>query len=148
MPRKYSISQTYIWLSHDSRMSKRIDDSSLCRNLLNCESLAGFEVAFAAEPVFHGGLKTGKWDAVPHFEQAVSRWKRIVKDRIIGEIAHGKVVDPVDGARGERSRGVNPLDGEHTRKHALSVIDNRDQGFLSSTTLVSRTSCVSTRKRL
>ena len=56
------------------------------------------EVAFAPEPIFHGGLEPVEGYAVADFEQSIGDGERVVEDGIVGEVAHGEVVDLADGA--------------------------------------------------
>jgi hypothetical protein len=66
--------------------------------LMDFEPLIGFQIAFAAKPVFHGQVETVERDAMAGFEQSVGGGKRVIEDRVVGKVAHGKVVDPADGA--------------------------------------------------
>jgi len=50
------------------------------------------------EPVFHVGAEAVERDAAADFHEPVGDGKRVVKDRIVGEVAHGKVVEPVERA--------------------------------------------------
>jgi hypothetical protein len=43
-------------------------------------------------------LQAVERDAAAGFEQAIGYWKRVVEGRIVGEVAHGEVVDLADGA--------------------------------------------------
>ncbi len=62
------------------------------------EVFVGLEVAFAAEPVFHGEVEAVEGDAVARFEEAVGDGEGVVEDGVVGEVAHGEVVDPVQRA--------------------------------------------------
>ena len=55
------------------------------------------QVAFAAEPVFHVVFQAVERDAGAHFEDAVGDGERVVEDGIVGEVAHGEVVEPFEG---------------------------------------------------
>src|SRR4051794_8125483 len=94
-------------------------DRPIC--LGDLQSLAGFEVALAPEPVVHGGLQAIKRDTVAGFEQALSYRQGVVEDRLIGEVAHRKVVDPADGTGMSLAVRVDPLDGKFAGKHDLTV---------------------------
>jgi len=85
----------------------------------------GLEVAFAAKPVFHGGAKAVEGDAAADFEQAVRGGKRVVEDGVVSEVAHGEVVDPVDGAWVRRTGSIDSLDGEAAQEHAFTLTDER-----------------------
>ena len=65
----------------------------------NQESLFRREVAFAAKPVFHGVAELVEWDCGADFHAAVGDRESVVENRGIGEAAHGKVVQPLHGAR-------------------------------------------------
>ena len=71
--------------------------------------LAGLEIPFAAKPVVHGGLEAGEGDAMAGLEQAVGDRKGVVKDGVVGEVAHGEVVDPADGTGMTGAGRVNSL---------------------------------------
>jgi len=74
------------------------------------EAVFRLEIAFAAEPILHGRLEAIEGDAVAGFEQAIGNGQRVVEDRIIGEVAHGEVVDPGNGAGVGCARLVDSLD--------------------------------------
>jgi hypothetical protein len=57
------------------------------------------EVGFAAEPVFHGGLKAVEGNAIAYFHGSVGGGERVVEDGVVGEVTHGEVVEPLYGAR-------------------------------------------------
>jgi len=84
--------------------------------------LVGFEIAFAAKPVFHGGLEAVEGDAVSGFEQPVGCGEGVVKDGIVGEVAHGEVVDLADGAGVRHAGGVDALDGDAAGEHGFTLI--------------------------
>jgi len=65
---------------------------------MNFKVLAGLEVAFAAEPIFHRSLQSIEWHAVTRLQHSIGDGERVVKDCVVGEVAHGEVVDPADGA--------------------------------------------------
>ena len=56
-----------------------------------------------------------------NLKHAVPRGKRIVEDRIVGKVPHGKVIDLADGAGVARARSVNPLDRDAARKHGFTL---------------------------
>ncbi|HEX3470818.1 MAG TPA: hypothetical protein VHT28_06485 [Silvibacterium sp.] len=45
-------------------------------------------------------------------EQSVTCWQRIIEDRIVGEIPHGEIVDPGDGARLQLTLNIYALDAQ------------------------------------
>jgi hypothetical protein len=57
------------------------------------------------------------------FQNAVGRGERIVEDRIVGEVAHGKVVDLLNGTIKASSLRVNPLNREPPREHGFTLND-------------------------
>jgi hypothetical protein len=81
------------------------------------------EVALAAKPIFHRGLKAIERNAAASFEQAVGGGERVIKDCVVGEVAHGEVIDPMDWAQVMGAGGIDSLDGETARKHATTVTD-------------------------
>jgi hypothetical protein len=62
------------------------------------ETFFGSDVALASEPVFHAPLKTIDGNAIAGFKNTVCDWKRVVEDGVVGEVAHGKAIDPLDRA--------------------------------------------------
>jgi hypothetical protein len=61
--------------------------SNTRRNFPHFKPLVCFEVPLAPEPVLHGGLKPFEGHAQTGFEHAIGNGQRIVKDRVVGEIA-------------------------------------------------------------
>ncbi|HMD21072.1 MAG TPA: hypothetical protein VKH40_12160 [Alloacidobacterium sp.] len=78
--------------------------------LNNTQLLVSFEIAFAPEPVFHRYPQLFEGHAIPRLQQAVSHGQRIVENGIVGEVAHGEVVDPCDGTWTRFSGGIDALD--------------------------------------
>ncbi len=78
----------------------------------DAEGIGGGEVGFAAEPVFHGGGETVEGDAGAGFEEAVGDGEGVVEDGVVGEVAHGEVVELGDGAEVGGAGGVDAFDGE------------------------------------
>ena len=97
------------------------DGARAIRNLSDVELFAGFEVAFAAKPVVHGGVQAIDGNAVPGFEEPVAGWKGIVEDRVVGKVAHGEVVDLVDRAGVALALGIDALNDEAAREHDLNL---------------------------
>ena len=87
------------------------------REFADGEAFFGLQVAFAAEPVFHGWLKAVEWDVVSGFEKAIGDGQSVVEDSVVGEVAHGEIVDPVDGAGGFRSFGIYVANREFAHEH-------------------------------
>jgi hypothetical protein len=79
--------------------------------------LTGLKVAFAAAPVFQPGAELVEWYAVAGFEEAVGDGQGIVEDGVVGEVAHGKTVDPLDRTRVSFPCGIDALNGESAGKH-------------------------------
>ncbi len=88
------------------------------------QPLLWLQVAFATKPVFHRGLQPVQRDAVARLENAVAGGKSIVKNGVVGEVAHGKVVNLADGTGMPFTRRVDTLDRKAPRKHGLTVIEN------------------------
>jgi len=129
-------------------------------NLHNFQPLARLQVALAAKPVFHGRLKALERDARPGFEHSVGHRQRVIEDWIVGEVAHGKVVDPANRARVPDAAHINPLNGKPAREHPSNVMDagrrgvhpranpNRRRTLFRSRYLCAFPLLASTRKRL
>ena len=81
------------------------------------------EIAFAPEPIFHGGLEPVEGDAVAGFEKAIGDGEGVVEDGVVGEVAHGEVVDLADGAGVALAGGVDAVDGEAAGEHGSTVKD-------------------------
>jgi hypothetical protein len=92
------------------------------------EAFTGFEVAFAAEPVFHGGVKAIEGDVVAGFEEAVGDGESVVEDGVIGEVAHGEVVDPMEGTGGWGAVRGDTVDRDFTDEHVSTVKHGRMEG--------------------
>jgi len=82
---------------------------------------AGLEVAFAAEPVFHGGEEAVEGDVVSGFEEAVGEGEGVVENSVVGEVAHGEVVDPVQRAGGFCPVRGEAMDRKFTGEHVSTV---------------------------
>ncbi len=83
----------------------------------DAERVGGGEVGFAAEPVLHGDGEAVEGDAGTGFEEAVSDWQGVVEDRVVGEVAHGEVVQLGDGTTVRDAGGVDAFDGEFAGEH-------------------------------
>jgi hypothetical protein len=55
-------------------------------------------------------------DAGAGFEQAVGDGEGVVEDGVVGEVAHGEVVELRDGAGVGGAGGVDAFDGEFARR--------------------------------
>lgn len=92
---------------------------------------SGFEVAFAAKPVFHGGLEAVEGDVVAGFEQAIGDGEGVVKDGVVGEVAHGKIVDPVERAGSFGTVGGEAMDGNFAHEHASTLVHGQLRAWQS-----------------
>ena len=77
----------------------------------DAEMVFGREVIFAAEPGFHVGQELIQRNAVADFKKAVGDGEGVVEDSVVREVAHGEVVDPLDGAGVGKAGGIDALDG-------------------------------------
>lgn len=59
------------------------------------------KIAFAAKPILHGAFQCLQGNQRTNFHAAVGHGKGIVKNSGIGEIPHGKAVQPLQRARQE-----------------------------------------------
>ena len=96
--------------------------------LQHFQLLTRLQVALAAKPVLHGRLKAREWHARSGFEHSVGQGQRVVEDRIVGEVAHGKVVDPANWARVPRAAHIDPLNGKPACEHPSNLMDARPAG--------------------
>ena len=87
----------------------------------DAEAVGGGEVGFAAKPVFHGRGEAVEGDARAGLEQAVGDGEGVVEDRVVGEVAHGEVVELRDGAGLGLAGGVDAGDGEGSKVHSCKV---------------------------
>jgi hypothetical protein len=85
------------------------------------EPLLSFQIAFAPEPIFHRSLQPIERHTISRFQNAVGDRKSIIKDRVIREISHGKIVDLADRAGVARARSVDSVHGDSPRKHGFTV---------------------------
>ena len=79
------------------------------------------DVSFAPEPIFHGSLEATDWNPVPGLHQAVGHGERVIEYGIVGEVAHGEVVDPFDRAGMTHPSGVDAHNGQLPGEHSLSL---------------------------
>jgi len=91
---------------------------------------------------------------MPRFKQSIGGGQRVVKNRIVGEVAHGKIIDPANRARMLNAGSIDTLDRDTAHKHSSTVMELRlPRGmqfycYFAGTVLASLPCCVSTRKRL
>ena len=95
--------------------------TGLLRGLSNLKPLARLQVAFASEPVFHRKMQAIEGNAIACFKNAVRNRKRIIKNRVVCEVAHCEVVDPRNGAGMAFARGINAHHGKSPHKHASNL---------------------------
>ena len=86
----------------------------------NLKPFLRFQVAFAPKPIFHRGLQLIQRNAISRFQNPVGNWKSVIKDRIVGEIPHRKVVNLSDRAGMSLARGVNSIHRQSPRKHGFN----------------------------
>ena len=86
------------------------------------EVLMRFDVALASEPVLHGCGEPLQRDVGACFEHAVCHRQGVVEDGIVGEVAHGEVVELRDWARMRRARRINTFDTEFACEHRVGLL--------------------------
>lgn len=57
------------------------------------------------------------------FEKTVGYGKRVIEDRVVGEIAHGEIVNPPNRACMTLAGRVDALDGKHSCEHGFTVTE-------------------------
>ena len=80
------------------------------------------QITLAAEPVLHVGSKPIEWDTGPGFDQSIADRKRVVKNGIVGEISHGKTVEPLQ-RHGMAQPTIFEFDFDFPREHDDSSAD-------------------------
>ena len=90
------------------------------------------EIAFAPEPIFHGGLETVEGYAVADLKERIGDGKRVVEDGVVGEVAHGKVIDLADGTGVTFAGGVDAVNGEAAGEHGSTVTDGGRRDFVDA----------------
>jgi hypothetical protein len=88
--------------------------------LANFKPLLGFQVAFASKPVFHRGLQLIQQNAISRLQNPVCGRKSVIKNRIVGEIPHGKVVNLSDRAGVARAGGIDSIHRQSPREHGFN----------------------------
>ena len=109
----------------------------LLAQLGNLNPLPRLDIPLPPKPLRHGRLQPVQGHLVPGLHQPVGHRQRIVKDRVVGEVAHGKVVDPAQRARMAHPGRVYPLHRELARKHAISLREPHQIGSGSKVELCS-----------
>ena len=86
-------------------------------------------LAFAAsrEPIAHGLRQALGIDAETGFEQAFANGERVVKLGLTGEVAHTKIVEPIDGTR-TALRAEDNFHAEFSGVHGSSIVHRRRPG--------------------
>src|SRR4051794_32864396 len=85
------------------------------------EHVVGLQVAFAAEPVFHRCLQPVEWNTVARLKHSIGYRQRVIEDGVIGEVAHGEVVDPADRTNMALTRSINAHYRESPHEHASNL---------------------------
>jgi hypothetical protein len=88
--------------------------------LHNFKPFIGFQVAFAPKPIFHRGLQLIHWNAVSCLQNPVGNRKRVIENRIVGEIPHGKVVNLPNRACVALACGVDSVHRKSPREHGFN----------------------------
>src|SRR5580700_5201217 len=91
------------------------------------ELLAWFQIALATKPVLHRSPQRVDGHAMSNFEQSIARGKGVVEDRIVGKVAHRKVVDLLDRAIVPLARIIDSLNRKSPRKHGLTLNESPEQ---------------------
>ena len=76
------------------------------------------EVAFAPEPVLHGFLELVERDSGSDLHASVGDGESVVENRGVGEVPHGEVVQPLEGAGMALAVGF-VVDLEFAEEHGL-----------------------------
>src|SRR5271163_1286043 len=84
------------------------------------QSLAWLQIALAPEPILHRGSERVDRHTEADLQQTVSNRQRVVKNRVVGEVAHSKVVDPGDRTGVGRPIEVEAQDSQLAGKHPES----------------------------
>ncbi len=104
--------------------------SGLAGKFGNVERSCGFQITLAAKPVFHGCRQFRKRHAKPCFEQTIAHRQGIVEDGIIGEVPHGEIINPMDGASVSLPRVIEIFDFQFTQKHGNVLCASNGPGGL------------------
>ena len=82
---------------------------ALLAQLRDLDALVCFEVALAPKPIFHRGSQPIEGHAMSRFEEPIGARQRVIEYGVVGEVPHGKVVDPVERARVAKAFRVDSL---------------------------------------
>jgi len=85
--------------------------------LANFKPFIRFQVAFAAKPIFHRGLQLIQRNEVSCLQNPVCNRKSVIKDRIVGEIPHRKIVNLANRAGVALARGIDAVHRQSPREH-------------------------------
>ena len=85
----------------------------------NAKDIDGFEISLATEPVFHRNPQSFQRHAETHLQQAIAHWQGVVEDGVVGEVPHGKIVDPLHRAWMPLPCRVDGFDLQFAQKHAI-----------------------------
>jgi hypothetical protein len=114
---------------------KRPDHSiqTLTLELEDIQALVRPYVPFAAKPAFHCEPQVVEGYTVAGLKQTVGTRQCVVKDRVVGEIAHGEIVDPAQWARMASPRRVNFPNRKPAHEHAftLNALSKEEEGGAS-----------------
>ncbi len=80
--------------------------------------------ASTGEPGAHGFGQAFRLDSKARFYKAIGEWKRVVKFGLASEIAHAKVIEPVERAWPALG-ACNHLDAEFSSVHRVSISRRR-----------------------
>ena len=68
--------------------------------------------------------ETADGDAAASLDESIGDRQGVVEDGIVGEVAHGEVVDPGDGTGVANACRVNALDHDSPKKHDSTLIES------------------------
>ena len=86
----------------------------------NFKPFLRFQVAFAPKPIFHRTLQLIQRNEVSCFQNPVCNRKSVIKDRIVGEIPHRKVVNLPDRAGMALACSVDSVHRQSPREHGFN----------------------------
>jgi len=109
----------------DRAISTRIQLKKWPAGFRNFEPLVGLQIALAPEPAFHRDLELVDGNAMAGFKHSIACGKRIVEDRIVGEVAHGEAVDLADRASVARAGCIYTFNGYAALKHGSTLNEAR-----------------------
>ena len=88
--------------------------------LANFKPFIRFQVTFASKPILHCCLQLIQRNAISRLQNPVFNRESVIKDRIVGEIPHGKVVNLSDRAGMARAVGVDSIHRQSPREHGFN----------------------------